>query len=88
MNLHQKSLYISKTHSYIGAYYTHLCRDYKVKIVSVSAEHVPDNGFAIEHDSILLPFILEPHRNQFCHHFDANSCSKEAKSENDCIDVE
>ena len=88
MNLHQQCLYCSKTYSYIGAYITHLRRDHKERIVYVSAEQLPGNGFAIEHDSIPLPFLHEPHGNSFLHPSDNDSSDTEADSENACIDPE
>ena len=49
---------------------------------------VPDDGFAIEYDSILLPFVHEPHRDPFLHPSDDDSSDTEADSENACIDPE
>jgi len=88
MNLRQQFLYCSKTYSYIGAYITHLCRDHKERIVNSSAKLLPDDGFAIEHDSILLPFVHEPHHNPFFHPSDDDCSDTEADSENECIDPE
>jgi len=88
MDLHQQYLYCSKTDSYIGGYITHLRRDHKERILYISAEQLPDDGIAIEHDSILLPFVLEPHRDPFLHPSDDDSSDTEADSENACIDAE
>jgi hypothetical protein len=65
MNLRQKYLYSSKRYFNIGVYITRLCRDDNGRIVYVSAEELPDVGFAIEDNSILLPFGYEPHRDRF-----------------------
>jgi len=88
MDLRQLCLYCSKTYSYIGAYITHLRRDHKERIVYVSAVQLPDNGYAIEHDSILLPFFHEPHHDRFVHPSDDDSSDTEADGENGCIDPE
>jgi len=73
---------------HIGAYITHLHRDHKERIVYISAEQLPDNGFAIEHDSILLPFVHEPHHVPFLHPYDEDFSNTEADRENACIDPE
>jgi hypothetical protein len=57
-------------------------------IVYVSAEQLPDHGSAIEHDSILLPFVHEPQNNPFLHPPDNDVSYTEADSENACIDPE
>jgi len=88
MDIRQQYLYCSKTYSYIGTYITHLRRNHKERIVYVSAEQLPDDGFAIEHDSILLPVVHEPHCDLFLHPSDDNSSDTEADSENACIDPE
>jgi hypothetical protein len=88
MDLRQQCLYCLKKNCYIGAYITHLCRDHKERIVYVSAEPLPDDGFAIEYDSILLPFGHEPHHDPFLHPSDDHSSDTEADSKNACIDPE
>jgi hypothetical protein len=88
MNPRQQCLYCSKTYSYIGAYITHLRCDHQERILYVSAEQLPDDGFAIKHDRILLPFVHEPHYNPFLHPSDNDSSVSEADSENACIDPE
>jgi len=88
MDLRHQCLYRSKTYSYIGSYITHLCRDHKEGIVYILAEQLPVHGFGIEHDSILLPFIHEQHRDPSLHPSDDNSSNTEAESENACIDRE
>jgi len=88
MDLRQLSLYCSKTYSYIGAYVTHLRHDHKERIVYISAELLPDDDFAIQHDTILHPFVQEPHHNPFFHPSDNDSSDTEADSENACIDPE
>jgi len=81
-------LYCSKKYSYIGVYITHLHPDHKERIVYVSAEQLRDNDFAIEHDSILLPFVLELHHDLFVHPSDDHSSDTEADGKNACIDPE
>ena len=88
MDLHQQCLYCSKTYSYIGTYITHLRHDHKERIVYVSAQPAPDDGFAIEHDSVLLPFVHEQHHGPFLHPSDDDSTDTDADSENACIDPE
>jgi hypothetical protein len=56
--------------------------------VYVSAEHLLHDGFAIEHDCLLLPLVHEPHHNPFLHFSDDDSSNPEADSENPCIDSE
>jgi len=80
MDLRQQCLDCSKTYSYIGAYITHLHRDHEERIVYVSAEQLPDDGVAIEYDSIVFPFIHEPHRNPIPHPSNYNSSDTEAYS--------
>jgi hypothetical protein len=76
------------TYSYIGAYITHLSRNNKERIVYISAEQLPDDRFAIEHDTILLSFVQEPHRNPVLQPADDDSSHTEADSETVCIDPE
>jgi len=75
-------------YSYIGAYITHLHRDHKEGIVYASAEQLPDDGFAIQHDSILLLCVHEPPRDPFLHPSHNDSSDTEADSENAFIDPE
>ena len=49
---------------------------------------MPDDGVAIEHESILLPFIHELHQDPFLHPSDDDSSDTEADSENAFIDPE
>ena len=88
MNLCQQYLYYSKTYSCSSAYITHLQPDHKERILYISAEQLPYDGFAIEHISILLPFFHEPHPNSFLHTLDRDSSDTEPNSENECIDPE
>jgi len=88
MDLRRQCLYYSKTYSYIGAYISHLCHDHTERIVSVSGESLPDDGFAIEEDSILLSFVHETHRNPVLHPSDEDSSDTEANDENVWIDPE
>jgi hypothetical protein len=88
MELRQQCPDCSKTYSYLSSYITHLCRNHNETIVYLSAEQLPGNGFAIEHDSILLPFVHEPHHHPFLHPSDDDSGDTEADSENAFIDPE
>ena len=73
MDICQHCFYLSKIYFYIGTYTTHLRRDHTEWIVYWSSEQLQDGGFAIKYDNVLLPFILEPHRNPCLHHSDNNS---------------
>jgi len=75
-------------YSYLSSYITHLRRAHKAWTVYASAEQLPDDGFVIEHDSILLPFIHEPHCDPFHHPSDEDACYTDAESENSWIDPE
>jgi hypothetical protein len=88
MDLRQQCLYCSKPYSYIAADITHLHPDHKQRIVYVSAKELADDGFAIEHESILHPFIHEPRHDPFLHPSDDDSINIYATSENGCIDPE
>jgi hypothetical protein len=88
MHLRQQCLYCSKPYSYIGAYITHRRRDHKDRIVYVAAEQLPDTGFAIEHDSILLQYIHEPRHNPFLHPSNVDSSDTEDDREKAFIDLE
>jgi len=88
MDIRQQCLYCSKTYSSIGAYLTHLRRDHKESIICISAKPLPDDGFAIEHDSFQLPFVHEPHHDPIHHPSDTGSSNTEADSEKACIDPE
>jgi hypothetical protein len=54
----------------------------------VSAEQLQEDGFAVEHDSILLPFVREPHYDPFLPPSHNDSSDTEADSENACINPE
>jgi hypothetical protein len=88
MHIRQKYLYCWKTYSYISAYITHLRRNQKERIVYVSAKQLPDDDFAIEQDSIIFPFIYEPHRDTFLYPSEDDSSYTEADSETASIDQE
>jgi len=88
MDIHQQCPDCMKTYSYIGAYITHLCRDNKERTVYISAEQLRDDGFVIEHESILLPFLHEPRHDPVSHSSDDDSRDSEAHSENAYIDPE
>jgi len=75
-------------YSYIGAYTTHLHRNHKYRIVYVSANQLPDDGFAIKHDCILLPFIHELHHDPLVHYSDNDSGATESDRKNVCIYLE
>jgi len=75
-------------YSYISAFTTHFCRDHNKRIVYVSAEQLPDDGFAVEHDSMLLPFVHDLHPDPFLHPSDDDSSDTEVDSKNVCIDPE
>jgi len=82
MDLCQQCLYCSKTYFYIGSYITHIRRDCKDRRVYLLAEQLPVDGFVIEHNSILLPFVHEPHCDPCLYPFDDDSSDAEAHSEN------
>jgi len=88
MDLGQLYLYCSNTFSYTSAHLTHGRRNHKERILYVSAKQPPDDGFAIKHDSILLPFVHEPHYNPFNNPADNDSSDTVADGENACIDSE
>jgi hypothetical protein len=88
MNLHQQYLYCSKMYSYITAYITHLHCDHTECRVYVWLEQLPDDGLAIEHDSIPFPVIQEPHRDLFVHPSDDDYSDTKANSQNACINPE
>jgi len=75
-------------YSYIGTYITHLHYDHKDRIVYVSAEQLPDDGFAIKHDGILFPFDHEPLWDPFPQPSDNDSKDTEDDSANVCINLE
>jgi len=58
------------------------------RIVYISIQQRPDDGFAIERNCILIPFVSEPHCKAFLHHSEDDSSDTEADSENVCIDLE
>jgi len=89
MNLHPQYLYyLNMYYFYTGAYITHLCHNHKAKIVYVSAKQLPDDGFAIEPESILLPFVHNPHPNRFLHPSIDDPSDTEAYNENSGMDPE
>jgi hypothetical protein len=74
-----------KTYSSIGAYITDLRRNQKQTKLNLSTKQLPDDGFPIKHDSILLPFIHEPHCDCFLPRLDNDYSDTEADSGNECI---
>ena len=73
MDIRQQCLYCSQMYLNIGAYITHLCGNHKERIAYISAEQLTDDRFAIQHHSILFPFIHEPHRDPSLHAADDHS---------------
>jgi len=57
-------------------------------MVYLSAEQLRNDDFTIQHDSILLPFILELHRYPFLHCLDNDASDTEADSDNACVDID
>jgi len=88
MDLGQQCLYCLKTYFYISTYITDLRRDCKERIAYVSGEQPLDDGFALEHDSILLALVHEPHCDPSVHPSKDDSSDLEADSKNECIDPE
>jgi len=84
-DIHQRCLDCFKTYSSISAYITHLHYDHTDMMLYVSAEHLPDYGVAIEHNSILRPFGHELHRDQVLHSVDDDSSETEADRNTSCI---
>jgi len=88
MDLSQQCLYCSKMYIYIGTYITHHCCNHEDWIVYLWAEQRPDDGYAIKHHWILLPFIQEPHSDPFLHPPNNDSSNAEADLKNAGIDPE
>jgi hypothetical protein len=88
MDLCQQCLSYSKTYTNISTYITDLGRYPKDRIIYVSAKQLPDHGFAIEHNSILLPFVQELRHNCLLHPSDDDFCDTEADSRHACIKPE
>jgi len=65
MDIRHQCLCCSKTQSYIGTHITHLYQDHQERIVYISAEQLPDDGYAFKHDIILLQLVHEPHCEVF-----------------------
>jgi hypothetical protein len=51
-------------------------------MVCVLAEQLPDDSFAIKHDSIPVPFFHEPHCGPFLHPDNDDSRDTEADRDN------
>jgi len=88
MDIHQQCVYLLKTYSYIAADITHLSYNLVDRIVYVAAGQLQDDGFAIKHNSTLLPFGHELHCNPLLHPSDDDSSDTEADSENAFMDQE
>lgn len=73
---------------YIGAYITQLCQYNNVRIGYIVAKQLPDDGFVIEYNSILMSFVYEPYRDCFLPHSDDDCSDTEADCYNECIDPE
>jgi len=76
------------TYFYIGAYITHLQCDHRATLVYISADQMPDDGFAIKDDSILLPFAQKQNQDWLLPLSDDKSCNTGDDSEKACIDPE
>jgi len=88
MDIRQQCLYGSKRYSYIDAYITPLCRDYKERIVYRSADQLAGEGSAIDHDIFLVGFVYEPHWEHFLHSSDDDSSDRAGYSKNVYMDPE
>ena len=88
MDLRQQYHYCSKMYSWIGADITHLCCEHMQRIVDRSAEQLPDDGFAIKHNSIVLPFVDEPYSDPSLHPSADDSSDNEENFDNASIDPE
>jgi hypothetical protein len=86
MNLSQQYHYRMKTYSYIGAYITHFCGDHQERLHYWSGKQLPDDGFPIEHDSILLPLVHEPHNDHLLDPSYNVLTDTQADRDNMCID--
>lgn len=75
-------------YSDISAYITQLRCDHSERIVPISVEQQPDDGYAIRHDCILLPFVQEPHLDHFHHQSDHESRNTDANCDNAYVDAE
>lgn len=82
MNLRQQCLDCLMTYPYICTYITFLCYNHKERILYLSAEQLPDDGFAIGHDSILSLFVYKPHCNMYLHPSIDESSNTEADGKN------
>jgi hypothetical protein len=72
----------------MGAYITHILRDHSDTIVYVLHRERPDDGFATERDSILLPFVHEAYCELCAHTTKDHSSYIEANSEYVSVDQE
>jgi hypothetical protein len=88
MDICRQCVYCSKTYSYIGTLITHHCINQKERIEYVSAEELPDVGFAIKQDSIEPPFVHQQQCNTFFHPVNDDSSDTEADSGIAFIDPE
>jgi len=75
-------------YSHVGAYISYLCCNHKDRIVYLSVEKQPGDGFAIEHDCIQLPFVHELHCYADLHLSEDDSSNTDADTKNVCIDPE
>ena len=73
---------------YIGGYIIYLCHNHKERIVYISGKQLPDDGFPNQYNSILLPFVHDPHRNHFLYPSSDDSSDTKGGGENLYIDPE
>jgi len=88
MYVRQRCLHCSERYSYFGADSTHLLCGNRETIVYVSAQIFPHGGFAVEHDSILLPFVYERQHDHCLHTSTDDTSDTEPERENACIHQE
>ena len=69
-------------------YITHLYCEHKERILYVSAEQMPDDGFAIKQDSILMRLVDETHHDPFPQLANNHASDTEANTKNAFIDPE
>jgi len=88
IGIHQQGFYCSKTYTYSGTYIIQHYHNPKQSIGQVSAEQLPDDGFEIEHNISLHPFIHELHHDRILHPSHNDSSHTEANSQNESFDPE
>jgi hypothetical protein len=88
MDICHQCFYYYKTYVSIDTDITHLNCYRKKKIFYVLAGELPDINNMIMQQSILLPFVHEPHHNRFRHHSSNDSSDTEAEIWNQGVDAE